>query len=150
MGRGGGGRKNLAKLVPKKKTVVDKKTGETHQNTYYVDPDKDIPGAKDAGKRQLTPAEKQAKKDEKGKGKKSLKKDDEPSARDKIKDKETGGKATKDADSDGKATKDTDADSMSSRLKTKEGLDVSKIKDFDDFGKQGVDPDVARQLFCNM
>ena len=29
-------------------------------------------------------------------------------------------------------------------------LELSKVKDFEDFGKHGIDPTVARQFFCNL
>ena len=102
-------KKNLAKLTPVKKNVIDKRTDTPVERTYYIDPDKN-----------------------------------------KHKEREH---AAKEEQSSGKIKEEENTQSKNkSTLKPKEkqGLDIEKIKNFDDFGRQGVDPAAAKQFFCNM
>ena len=100
-------KKNLAKLTPVKKNVIDKRTDTPVERTYYIDPDKNKHKEREHG----------------------------------SKEEEHSGKTKKEDDSKNKSTL---------KPKEKQGLDIEKIKDFDDFGRQGVDPAAAKQFFCNM
>ena len=100
-------KKNLAKLTPVKKNVIDKRTNTPVERTYYIDPDKDKHKEREHGSKEEEHSSKTKKEDE-SKNKSTLK------------------------------------------PKEKQGLDIEKIKDFDDFGRQGVDPAAAKQFFCNM
>lgn len=100
-------KKNLAKLTPVKKNVIDKRTDTPVERTYYIDPDKDKHKEREHGSKEEQHSSK-------------TKKEDDPKNKSTLKPKE------------------------------KQGLDIEKIKNFDDFGRQGVDPAAAKQFFCNM
>lgn len=47
-------RKNIAKLIPVKRNVINKKTGSTNEITYYIDPNKDKHKERQPGKKDDT------------------------------------------------------------------------------------------------
>jgi len=87
-----GGKKNLSKLVPIKKNVIDHRSNSSVERTYYIDPNKDKTKVRNKKNRA---------------------------------ENESGGRRDK--------------------------LELSKnIKSFDDFAKEGIDPEAAKQFFCNL
>ncbi len=115
------GKKKLAKLMPIKKTVMDKRSNQAIDRTYYVDPNKDI---KVDGKR---------------------KKGDKPPEEGK---KSKDGKNAK--DSKGKDKNDKDKRSIKLEPKKDMDNNLKDVKDFEDFGKHDVDPEAAKTFFCRM
>lgn len=115
-------KKNIARLTPVKKHVVDTRTNTPIERTYYIDPHTKV-------KKERT------------------KKIEEPGSDQGIAAPNTDGVSGENK------TQTPDASATDKNLvpkKKNEGLDLSSIKKFDDFGRQGVDPAVARQFFCNM
>lgn len=109
--------KNIGRLTPIKKNVIDKRSNTPIERTYYIDPNKQKLKGREPGKGELEAPEK-------------AKQSPEP---EKITQPE-------------KSAQDT---ALKPKAKNT-GIDLNKIKSFDDFGREGIDPAAARQFFCNI
>lgn len=108
------GKKNIGRLVPVKKNVVNKRTGSTNEITYYVDPNKDV-------------------------------KHNKPH---KVKDENADIEVNKRENNALRKRGETEPDTTA--LPNDPRHEFNDVKDFEDFGKKGIDPKAARQFFCNM
>jgi len=123
--------KNLGRLVPTKKLITNKKTGSINDETYYVSPEKPTPV-------------KPLKKEEPNNVRKPGLGEPEPN---------TNNKETAPAEpvkNNPEEENLKNKNEPSSKDSTKLPTDFSNIKDFEDFGKHGIDPAAAKQFFCNM
>jgi len=128
-----GGKKKIEKLVPVKKAVTKPEQG-TFQQTFYIDPKKKKPKEKDPAKPDETSSGRTKHPDETSSGRTKHPNDAEGNrtARSREESSEIGRKSDKD------------------RMIPEDTNPHKDIKDFEDFGKKGIDPDSAKQFFCNM
>jgi len=128
-------KKNLSRLVPVKRNVVNKKTGSVNDITYYIDPNKDA--KKDRHRNEADPPNKDTD---------TLTNVKKPNDSKDTLDPESGADNSKKLNA-----KDASEDPATNNTKTgKKGDLFEGVKDFEDFGKKGIDPSAARQFFCNM
>lgn len=124
------GKKKLGRLMPIKKTVIDPRAESgTVDRTYYIDPNKDVRKERD---RKVEP--------QNDSNRSSISKEHEgeshkltPQGLQKI---EKSPKSENDV-----------------KLEPQKGVsdhEFSDVKDFEDFGKKGIDPEAARIFFCRM
>lgn len=101
------GKRNISRLTPIKKSVIDPRSSSTDTRTYYIDPNKENGQAHTKRPHQI---------------------EDIPHK---------------------KGPEENDTHSVKLTPQEKVG-DFSDVKDFEDFGKKGIDPDAARTFFCRM
>jgi len=126
MAKKGWGKKKIEKLIPVKKTVTKPDQG-TFSQTFYVDPLKKQSKPRKPGKGEDTTGQKKTTESEGTRSRKRPKVD------------KTGENKKKQDDSD------TD-----NRMVPDDSRSFKNVKDFEDFGKEGIDPESAKQFFCNM
>jgi len=148
-GKKGWGKKKIEKLVPVKKTVSKPDQG-TFSQTFYVDPLKKKSKPRKPGKGE----------DDAGPRKRPKSKETGPRKRPKSKETSSDGKRKIDetgpdekrkvdeTDPDGKRKVDDGADGK--KMVPDESHPFQDVKSFEDFGKKGIDPESAKQFFCNM
>lgn len=126
--------KNISRLIPVKKLVTNTKTGSINPQTYYVKPHenkKERPVAQGEEPNKGRTHSEQPEADAHHLNAEPIKGEHQPSEAEPLAKKGVLGEEGK--------------------LKTEDhSVDLHSTKDFEDFGKHGVDPKAARQFFCNM